>query len=995
MKKYTFLFFSILSILSSKSQEAIKFATPEVSSLIKYIDNPVSYDRGMVDISIPLYEIDVSGVKIPITLSYYHKGLKPNEGSNWLGFGWSLKAEPVIARTINGRDDLNTTYTSADDISITRNNDYYVDLAENLKDEDPDQYYYTLPSKSGSFFFMRNNSTGVFDVKTIPYEPIKIKYSSDQFEVIDDNGTCYYFGKAESNEKYQEIADNKIIAWKCTKIIAPNKKDFISFNYYPIENEKRRNITDFLSIEDNLSGDSKRDFIGRGKTSQGTVIQSNAGDAKCGWSVPIIKYNKDGYTQSECPFYLEPIQIGVGTEWKILKICQSNYTDPAFEQQNSYRRIQSITFKNGIINFIRLDNCLSLIEIRDNNNQIVKKVLLEQERIGGTYNYPLLKAVEFVDGNNNRLEKYTIEYNGLPNTNYTSAINFWGYYTGSGDGYYFGSAIQRIRLPILIRKDSNTSLFNNYFDVGSIHRESPASQNGILKSISTSLGGKTEFIYESDSYFKDSWTESTPYEPSPIIKAGGLRIKEIKKNDPITNTTLTRVFKYGKLNVNGIEDGLGIIRNPITPEQYMKVQTRKVLNNNIADYSGTSRIRTLSSWLFGDMTMSGAPVVYDRVTEYNVSEQNGITIDNGKTVYIFDHTPMGTNIVPGTNLNLDNKLDWSRGQLKTKQIYKRIGNRYDLIQKIDYSYTTFFKDKIKVGKAYLHTIADGDNTTAIRNAKKEGVRYYTYYIETGAVKINAEIDSVFTDNGIVATKKEYIYSNGTHLYPTSIKTTNSDGAIKSQSMSYPLDNGSLQTTEHLQAKNSLVSNWIVSPILETKETVNSESLTTYSSYKIFSNLQVPSFYQTITKKNDNPTETRFTCYNYDQYGNPVYISKDDTENIVYLWSYQGKYPIAEIRNATYSQINSIIGIESLSARSEPYQSDWNAINDLRTNLSLGDILITTYTYKPLVGIISMTDPRGLTTYYKYDTFGRLKEIYFIENNIKKMIKKFGYHYQDQ
>ena len=43
-------------------------------------------------------------------------------------------------------------------------------------------------------------------------------------------------------------------------------------------------------------------------------------------------------------------------------------------------------------------------------------------------------------------------------------------------------------------------------------------------------------------------------------------------------------------------------------------------------------------------------------------------------------------------------------------------------------------------------------------------------------------------------------------------------------------------------------------------------------------------------------------------------------------------------------------------------------------------------------MISKTDPRGVTTYYKYDGFGRLIEIR--ENNENgRIIQRFDYHYK--
>jgi len=57
-------------------------------------------------------------------------------------------------------------------------------------------------------------------------------------------------------------------------------------------------------------------------------------------------------------------------------------------------------------------------------------------------------------------------------------------------------------------------------------------------------------------------------------------------------------------------------------------------------------------------------------------------------------------------------------------------------------------------------------------------------------------------------------------------------------------------------------------------------------------------------------------------------------------------------------------------------------------------LMTTYTYDSFhKGQTSIMKPNGQTEYYDYDAFGRLKEVYIMEDNVKKLLKSTSYHYK--
>ena len=121
-------------------------------------------------------------------------------------------------------------------------------------------------------------------------------------------------------------------------------------------------------------------------------------------------------------------------------------------------------------------------------------------------------------------------------------------------------------------------------------------------------------------------------------------------------------------------------------------------------------------------------------------------------------------------------------------------------------------------------------------------------------------------------------------------------------------------------------------------------------------------------------------------GNIVQIVKKDGVVTTYLWGYGGKYPVAKILNVSYDVAKTYV---TASVLNNP--SSETALRD-HLNLLRGipNSQVFTYTYKPLVGISSETDPRSKTIYYEYDDLNRLLLIRDHDSNI---LKKVEYKFQ--
>lgn len=79
--------------------------SPEVASLMKYIDIPVSHFSGLPQINIPIYTITEGNISIPISLSYRGGGIKQHELSGIISKGWSLSSGMTISRNVYGLPD--------------------------------------------------------------------------------------------------------------------------------------------------------------------------------------------------------------------------------------------------------------------------------------------------------------------------------------------------------------------------------------------------------------------------------------------------------------------------------------------------------------------------------------------------------------------------------------------------------------------------------------------------------------------------------------------------------------------------------------------------------------------------------------------------------------------------------------------------------------------------------------------------------------------------
>ena len=130
------------------------------------------------------------------------------------------------------------------------------------------------------------------------------------------------------------------------------------------------------------------------------------------------------------------------------------------------------------------------------------------------------------------------------------------------------------------------------------------------------------------------------------------------------------------------------------------------------------------------------------------------------------------------------------------------------------------------------------------------------------------------------------------------------------------------------------------------------------------------------------------CLRRDSRQNPIHYKLNETEDLIYIWGYGGRYPVAEIKGASYAEVQTALDCtpELLSVATFP---DFTLLESMRT--SLPNASVTLYKYDMLGNIIEVTDPRGHSTVYEYDSFCRLVKIKRKNGSSYETLESFNYN----
>lgn len=1072
LKKWAFYISLLLISTNIKAQDALDYqkglpsyvpASPTVASLMQYADCPVSYYTGVPEIAVPLYEIDIDGYKLPITLSYHASGIRADQEASWVGLGWSLHAGGAISRTVKCADDFleyhqPEGYTqgyysgpevenpSTDLFQPTLNGSF---IQYKLKtDSEADIFNYCFPQYSGKFLLDKARGAVLLNKA----DNLKIEVLDDAtknkkyFVLTTPDGVRYEFKGLETTASYQrsgslnrnlpdatkfdetEDALNELYetpqiytsGWHLTKITTVNGREII-FNYVE---ESHLGVTQEHCKYYNLFS-SSGDISGPANGIQYTCSKTVSSCLRLGsivWDYGNIVFDSSsrddvsGIFGETAPQKLDIMKV-MDKNQNIIKNIQFGYDyfnkNYSGIYQQVFKRLKLITLTDSLIPGNHYTFTYNEGELPPKNTRNTDYWGyyngIEQ---GSEYYSPTIRGGIVYSGADKtpRLAKMklgslaSIGYPTGLETKFTYETNMYFPSGGSSTGtstqtisgsqtvYKYHSDDFYDYLPSYradtIVVDNNTSLLvwgyaesmscitdpdvmygDTAFPVFQISKLGTGSNRTVKhaytlpeelagESCSADFGRTTltltagTYIVESFAIAKDVWLSfSWMYEKTGNagsttggeIAGGGLRISTIEAGDKIrhfsysTGTLLVEPVNCYTTTFNATTPYLAITGTTTflvqTSESVIPMFSFKS-NNSIGYHEVTESVRT------GNGVASNC-YKYHCSAEYPTDE--------------YPFLPVETNYYNG----LPESVTYFRGE--------------EPVKRVNYEYESVYSHYIY---GFMHDM-------------RLGVVYpYSYRVETPYVTKETITD--YADNGekTITTEKEYGYnerlqviseSTGYYqtktIYPTDCTDTVSLKMQERNMINLPKEVIQLKYGSVIQGKK-----------VEYKDTLN--LLLPVSEYALETRHPLP-----VTDYQNNYVLSK-AYRHYNSCAKPTQVDVKDFST-VYLWSYNGMYPIAEIRNAGYAEVVGCLGssfINGLPGKSVPSNADYASIDTLRDRLPHAQVY--TYVYSPLKGIVKITDPRGLSIYYTYDEGGRLTESYLMINGNKQILEHYDYHYKE-
>lgn len=460
----------------------------------------------------------------------------------------------------------------------------------------------------------------------------------------------------------------------------------------------------------------------------------------------------------------------------------------------------------------------------------------------------------------------------------------------------------------------------------------------------------------------------------------GLRIKFITTYDQ-SKFLKQKSYTYSK---NNISTG-----RLISPYQFFYTDRLLTLGYSGGYYSSLIfqqindyLVRTSDSSIPFGSSAQGNVIGYNEV---NISDTDLSNNTIGTSKYFYKNiTEIPLELfIPG----VPNIVNLNNGQLLKEEHYNKNNVKVKEIT------TEYLKENtIKNLKGVKLYTAPGSTSTDIR--------FYDVLSEWWHPKNTTETIYDLNGQNPVTTTSVFKYDNPLHKNLTETQVINSVGQTLKTINKYPSDltSGIDETTA--ATISSMINSNVLNPVIKSDATVNditvqsrinNYTIKTHTETNSSNNMYLPKNIKMLKKGTTADYEELIQYNMYDNNGNILQEQQTNGTPISYIWGYKNEYPIAKIENSAYSTIPAnLISAAQTAADSGNEASLKNALNAIRNAPELANAMVSTYTYIPIIGISTITDPKGYTTTYTYDSFGRLE---FVKDNEGNILSENQYNYK--
>ena len=504
--------------------------------------------------------------------------------------------------------------------------------------------------------------------------------------------------------------------------------------------------------------------------------------------------------------------------------------------------------------------------------------------------------------------------------------------------------------------------------------------------------------------FNSSPTISSPYVYSVYIKGytakdtlindkyyGGIRIKSIANFDHDAQLESKKTYDYQSFSNSSQSSGkvLGkstFFQEEVTFRYFFKIENAQGLATEV--HIGEQNFTRITSNISPLLAYSrNSPVLYENVKENFEGTDGNFSIKRYYKNFGINRLGFDRQIKTGKLFTPHSLEEYANGILYKEE---QLDDQNVVVKKVEHDYN------------FIPVPNDGSRGFVVKNYRVWDINNYDYSKEfkTGEYEVFSRwfvnkkqtTTTYFSGNRSMVTSIENSYDNPKHKFTTKRLVTNSKGETLITQTKYAHDVNDQQLINRHR---------IAEPVqTETSKKVGSASTKLSAQetiYKDFSGLYLPQNIQTLkgVPSSTNTLEDRVVYHSYDSKGNPKEVSKKDGTKVYYVWGYNGMQPIAKIEG--YSSINSskqtaitnAITASNLDVSATTENTLRSRLTSLRS--SFPEAQVTSFTYDPLIGVTSMTDPRGYTVYYEYDEFNRLK---FVKDEEKMLVSENKYNYKN-